>query len=147
MVSYNQKKQNKEVILMANYKVNNTAKTIRAIVSELTEKELNAVNNFLKLGYKLKPVESLEKKDSKESVSKFSAKEVQKYLEEHGTEEQKERYWKAYNKPVMDKETGKQKKYTKTTDSHKEGELKVAGHIAGLQEFKKDFPDYGKDND
>lgn len=147
MVSYNQKKQNKEVILMANYKVNNTAKTIRAIVSELTEKELNAVTNFLKLGYKLKPVESLEKKDSKESVSKFSAKKVQEYLEKNGTEEQKERYWKAYKQPVIDKETGEQKTYTKDTKSHKKGELKVAGHIAGLQEFRKDFPDYGKEND
>ena len=107
--------------------------TIYANIPALTERELKTVKNYRELGYKLVPIK--EKKEEKPKDSKFTAKAIQAFLEEKGTKEQNKIYWEKYNAPVIDKETGEQKKY-------KNGKARVKGHIATIRWFKNEFPDY-----
>lgn len=116
----------------ANYHV--VGNRVFAKVAKLTEEELAAVKNYILLGYELVDSKEKEKKPINEL---FTAKAIQSYLEEKGTKEQQKIYWEKFNSPVIDKNTGEQKKY-------KNGKAKVKGHIATLQWFKTEFPNYGK---
>ena len=123
---------------MANYEVNNKKMTIKAVIAKLTEEELRVVKNYTVLGYKLNPVETLEK-------ANYSREAVEKYIEENGTKEQLEEFKKKCNEPVLDKD-GNPKKYNKDTKNHKKDDIKTKGYINGLQWFKNEFEDYEKNN-
>lgn len=114
---------------MANYTLE--GKKVIAKVASLSEKELQAVKNYLALGYELVEFKK-EKKDPQEA---FKAKTIQVWLDENATKAQKKEYWDRFNAPVIDKNTGKQK-------TKKDGTPKVKGHVATLAWFKKEFPNY-----
>lgn len=118
---------------MANYKVE--GKKVIAKVALLSEKELAAVKNYIALGYTLEEYKA-EKKASKEA---FKAETIQKWLKEHGTEEQQKKYWELFNAPVLDKVTGEPLK-------KKDGTNRVKGHVATFAWFKKEFPKYVAEN-
>lgn len=119
---------------MANYKVE--GKKVIAKVALLSEKELAAVKNYIALGYTLEEYKS-EKKAPKEA---FKAETIQKWLKEHGTEEQQKKYWELFNDPVLDKVTGEPLK-------KKDGTNRVKGHVATFAWFKKEFPKYVAENE
>lgn len=119
---------------MANYKVE--GKKVIAKVALLSEKELVAVKNYIALGYTLEEYKS-EKKAPKEA---FKAETIQKWLKEHGTEEQQKKYWELFNAPVLDKVTGEPLK-------KKDGTNRVKGHVATFAWFKKEFPKYVAENE
>lgn len=114
---------------MANYTIE--GKNVVAKVSQLTEKELKSVKNYLALGYTL--VEY--KKPKKEPKEAFKAATIQEWLKENATKAQQEEYWERFNSPVIDKDT-KQPKVKKN------GEPRIRGHVATLAWFKKTFPKY-----
>ena len=113
---------------MANYRV--VGETVYAKIADLDEKELRAVINYKKLGYKI--VEPKEKKEPKEA---FKAETIQKWLEENATKEQIKTYWEKYNAPVIDKSTKEPKR-------NSNGEIKKKGHVATFSWFKATFPNY-----
>lgn len=114
---------------MTNYKVKD-GKVI-AKVAELSEKELQAVKNYIALGYTLEEF----KKEKKEPNEAFKAATIQSWLEENGTKAQQKAYWDMFNAPVIDPKTKLPKK-------KKDGTKKVKGHVATLAWFKKEFPNY-----
>ncbi len=114
---------------MANYKLE--GKKVIAKVAALSEKELQAVKNYMALGYVLEEY----KKEKKEPQELFKAATIQKWLDENGTKAQKKEYWDKFNAPVIDKATGEAK-------LKKDGTKKVKGHVATLAWFKKEFPNY-----
>lgn len=114
---------------MANYTLD--GKKVIAKVATLSEKELQAVKNYLALGYVLEEY----KKEKKEPKEKFKAVTIQKWLDENGTKAQKKEYWDRFNAPVIDKDTGKPK-------LKKNGTPKIKGHVATIAWFKKEFPSY-----
>lgn len=114
---------------MANYKLE--GKKVIAKVALLSEKELQAVKNYIALGYTL--VEY--KKEKKEPQELFKAITIQKWLEENATKAQQKKYWELYNAPVIDKVTNEPK-------YKKDGTIKNKGHVATLSWFKKTFPNY-----
>lgn len=113
---------------MANYRV--VGETVYAKIADLDEKELRAVINYKKLGYKI--VEPKEKKEPKEA---FKQETIQKWLEENATKEQIKTYWEKYNAPVIDKSTKEPKR-------NSNGEIKKKGHVATFSWFKATFPNY-----
>lgn len=114
---------------MANYKVE--GKKVIAKVADLSEKEMQAVKNYLALGYELEEY----KKVKKAPQEAFKADTIKKWLEENGTKAQMEEYKKRFEAPVIDKKTNKPK-------LKKDGTPKVKGHVATLAWFKKEFPNY-----
>ena len=147
-----------------------SGKKVIAEVEKLTEKELNAVKNFLALGYEL--IEKPKEEKSREvKNTKLTFEEVKKYVEENGTEEQKKAYWEKFNTQSKNKngellfyendvfeveeyftteENGKTKRHTKVVrDSngekiiiHRKGEKRINGHIGTLRWFSETFPEY-----
>ena len=79
----------------------------------------------------------IKKKAPKEA---FKAETIQKWLKEHGTEEQQKKYWKLFNAPVLDKVTGEPLK-------KKDGTNRVKGHVATFAWFRKEFPQYVAENE
>lgn len=109
-----------------NYKI--VGNKIIAKVGNLTDKEVAAVKNYIKLGFEL------EEPKKKEPNPAFKKEAIQKYLEDKGTKEQQAKYEELFNQPILD-EDGKQV-YTK------DGKPRVKGHIATLSWFKETFPKY-----
>lgn len=133
---------------------------IIANVKSLTEAELKAVKNYISLGFEL--VEGAIKTEKKKANEDYTEEIVRKNVDEYGTKEEKKTYEDLYNKPVIDKNTGKKKVYEndvydydivvnngKTTRKtkydengnkiikHKKGEEKKQGHIATLKWYKE----------
>jgi len=129
------------------YDVDNINKIINAEIISLTEKEKKEINNYLYFGYVLKNVEKEKKhKLTQEEKDKnpFSEKRIQEFLEQKATKEQQKKYWEIYNEQATSNKTGELLVYKKDTKDkkHKAGEPRVKGHIATLQWFKKEFPNY-----
>ena len=62
------------------YTVDTTTKEIKAIVSELSEKEIQAVNNYMALGFTLIPTEPQKKEKSNKGL--FTKAQIMKYIKE-----------------------------------------------------------------
>lgn len=109
--------------MKGNYIIDSKKMIITAKVGSLTEKQTKKIRNYIALGYTLeeyvKPINE-----------KFKKENVIKYLNEHGTEEQKKKFNKVMNEP------------TKKGTLKKDGTPKTKGFVAGLQYFKEQFPDY-----
>lgn len=117
---------------------------IRFNVKDITKGELKTVKKLAEgLGYKLVPIDPPKKE--KEPKPEWTAEAIQKFLEEKGTQEQKDKYWEKFNDPMID-EDGLPVVYKKDSKdkTHKKGEPRVKGHVATLQWFKKEFPKYPK---
>jgi hypothetical protein len=84
-----------------NYVVVNEEKKVYAKIGNLKEEEMKAVLNYKTLGFEVIPYEE-PKKEPKETNSKLTAEAVQKYLKEHGTKEQQNKYWEIYNEQATD---------------------------------------------
>lgn len=130
------------------YEVDNINHIVKAVVVKLSEKELKEIKNYVALGYTLVNIEPPKKKKVTEEDKKnnpFSEQNVKKYLEEHGTEKQKADYYKIYNTQAKDKKTNMPAVYktnSKDQQKFKAGDPKPKGHIATLQWFKNEFPNY-----
>lgn len=125
------------------YEVDSKNKIIRAVIPKLSEKDKKAVKNYIDLGFELIEIEE----PKKEANPAFKEEAVQKFLQEKGTKEQQEQYWKLYNDFQKDSKTGDYIYYTKNSKEgskkpYKKGDKKVRGHIATLHWFKKTFPNY-----
>lgn len=107
-----------------------------ADVAKLNEKELAAVKNYIALGFSL--VEP--KKEKKVAKAEFKAEAIQAWLEENATKAQQAKYWELFNAPV--EKDGEVVCYTKDCKMGKAGDPKKKGHIATLNWFKKEFPNY-----
>lgn len=142
------------------YTIDNDYKQVKAIVADITEREKKEIKNYIDLGYTLIPQDRPKKKKQTEEEKKanpFSQKNIQNYLENNATKEQQKQYWNIYNEQAIDKKTQQPAVYK--TDSKEEkdkagniiyekgqkfkkGDPKPKGHIATLQWFKIEFPDY-----
>ena len=143
------------------YTVDNKNKIVRAYIARLTEKEKKEIKNYLDLGYTLiaeeEPVkrtltkeereEEQKQKEKEQKENPFSEINIQKFLKEKATQEQQKNYWELYNEQAKDKKTNLPAVYK--TDSKKNskkqfkaGDPKPKGHIATLQWFKTEFPNY-----
>lgn len=126
------------------YEINNNTKTISANMGILNDKDLKIIKNYVAIGYTLNPIEP-EKKvvkiatDEERAKNPYSAVNIQKYLEEEGTDKQKADYWKLYNAPLKNNAC-----YQKDSKDgkHKAGEPRFKGHVGTLKWFKESFPDY-----
>lgn len=114
--------------MKTNYEINSKAKTITVKMGSITPKQLKLVKNYVELGYKL--IEYV-----KPTNDKFKKETIKNFLDQNGTKEQIAKYNELYNTPQIDKDTKKQK-------LTKAGKPMVKGHIATLQWFKKEFPNY-----
>ena len=117
--------------------------TIRFDAKNITKAEAKAVKKLADLfNYKLVPYIPEIKKEPKEI---WTAAAVQKFLEENGTKAQQKQYWDKFNAPMLD-DAGKPVVYKNDSKDgrHKKGETRVKGHVATMQWFKKEFPNYGK---
>lgn len=72
-------------------------------LEQLTDKDMAAVKNAVALGLELVPYVK-PKKEPKDTNSKLTAEAVQKYLKEHGTKEQQNKYWEIYNEQATNEE-------------------------------------------
>ncbi len=110
------------------YTVDSGRKVVIAKIAKLTTEEVTEVRNYLAFGYELKEPEKVKQ-------PKFGQKAIEAYLEANGTPEQKQKFYDAMEKTVIDTETEEPK-------LKKDGTPKKAGFIAGLKYFKGQFPDY-----
>lgn len=111
---------------------------VYADIAKLTEKELATVKNYKELGY-----EVLEKvAEKKEPKEDFKAENVQKWLKKNATEEQQAKYWELFNKPYIDKKTGKQVILKKDGKTGKKGTPRVCGHVATLSWLSETFEEF-----
>lgn len=133
---------------------------IIANVKSLTEAEMKAVKNYIGLGFEL--VEGVIKTEKKPTNDDYVEETVRKNVYKYGTTAEQEKYEELYNRPVVDKNTGKKKvyendvydyeeitengktkrrtKYDKNGNKiirHKKGEEKKQGHIATLKWYKE----------
>lgn len=132
------------------YTIDNDNRLVKAIVVDLTEKEKKEVKNYIDLGYTLYAEDRPKKKkltDEEKAKNPFSEKNIQAFLKQNGTQEQQKEYWRLYKEQATDKKTGLPAVYK--TDSKKnsatqfkKGDPKPKGHIATLQWFKNEFPNY-----
>ena len=112
--------------------------------AKITVKEMKQMKKLAEgLGYSIIPVAE----EKKEKNPLWTAAAIQQFIEENGTKKQKDDYWAKFNEPMKDKETGEPITYKHDTKDgkHKAGDIRVKGHVATLQWFKKEFPNYGKD--
>lgn len=141
-------------------------KKIIANVGALTENELNAIKNYIALGYELTEGKvNVSNENDKKPNEEWTEDAIRKFIEKNGTKEQKETYDNLYNAPTKDKavykndvyktieftdESGKKHKRTEYDEKgnkiiiHKAGEPRKQGHVGTLAWFKRTFPNYGK---
>ena len=123
-----------------NYKI--VGEEIRFDVNKITKGELKTIKKLAEgLGYKLVPI--VPEKVKKEPKAEWTAEAIQKFLDEKATKEQQKKYWAKFNEPMTD-DNGEPVVYKKDSKDgeHKAGEPRVKGHVATLQWFKKEFPEY-----
>lgn len=123
------------------YEVNNETKVINANMRILSDNDLRVLKNYVAIGYTINPIESKKQKvqiatEEEKALNPFSAMNIQKYLEEEGTKEQQDEYWKLFNARL--KNNACYKKDTKD-GKHKAGEPRVKGHINTLKWFKENL--------
>lgn len=132
------------------YTVDYEKEIIKVVIERLTEKQIKEVKNFKDLGFKIIPVEPPKKKKPTEEEkikNPFSEKNIKKFLEDKGTKDQLKKYFEIYNQQAIDKETGfpavyKSNSKPNSPKKFKIGDPKPKGHIATLQWFKTEFPNY-----
>ena len=123
-----------------NYKI--VGEEIRFDVNKITKGELKTIKKLAEgLGYKLVPI--VPEKVKKEPKAEWTAEAIQKFLDEKATKAQQKEYWAKFNEPMTD-DDGEPVVYKKDSKDgkHKAGEPRVKGHVATLQWFKKEFPEY-----
>ena len=126
------------------YEVNNEERVVNAKMHLLNDEDLRVLKNYVAIGYSINPVEPKKQKvviasDEEKALNPYSAMNVQKFIEEKGTEEQKKKYWELFNTRL--KNNAVYKDDTKD-GKHKKGEPRVKGHIYTLKWFKDTFKDY-----
>ncbi len=108
------------------YTVDTTTKEIKAIVGELSEKELQAVNNFMALGFTLVPVEAPKKEKSNKGV--FTKAQILKYIKENKLDFDFEALMK---EPCENPKPTKRKRKVPPTK----------GYVYALKEFRDKYED------
>ena len=141
---------------MEHYRIDHSRKIIRAIIELLTDAEIEVINKYLKLGYKLKnvkefkaPMTKAEREAAKEEAKKkpFSHESIVAFLKKQD-KAHLDKYWSIFNEPSTNKD-GTIRRYKKDLEKndvliHKAGDVIVKGHVATLRWFKETFPEYGK---
>ncbi|MBQ9792122.1 MAG: hypothetical protein IJW32_00070 [Clostridia bacterium] len=135
------------------YEIKSSLKKIIVDVERMTDEDKKIIMNYKDFGYTIEPkikekkkvhIPSLEEKQK----NPYSEINIRKFLEDKGTEEQREQYNKLYNDLMKDKITQDVVKYKKDVKDdngniiHKAGEKRVKGHVHTLKWFKETFPDY-----
>ena len=129
---------------MANYEIKGNQ--IIAKMDRLTQKEIKEIRNFVSLfGYKVVTYEApkltkAEKEENKKRLSEEqknnprSKQNIEKYLKDNGTEEQKKKFKDIQNEIATD-EQGNPKTY-------KNGKPIKKGFMGAYRYFKEQFPEY-----
>lgn len=111
--------------MKTSYEVNEANKTIVVNMKRVSDKQLDIIQKYLKLGYKL-----VEYKPTKNND--YTAETIAEVLENRT--ELKDLFDSICKELVYDKETGKTKKKKKDSE-----ELKTKGHIAGVKWYKQNI--------
>lgn len=122
------------------YEIIPEREVIRFDVDKITQAEMKKIKKLAKgFGYALEPYTA-----EKEKNEAFTEKAIREFLADKP--KQLKIYEEKYNAPQIDKKTGKPVllKNDSKDGKRKAGEPRVKGHVATLQWFKKEFPDYGK---
>ena len=108
------------------YEVDTKKKEVKAIVSELSEKEIQAVNNYMALGFSLVPVDPPKKGKSNKGI--FTKAQILKFIKE--------------NKIDFDFE-GKMNELCENPKptKRKRKEPPKKGYVYALKEFRNEYED------
>lgn len=129
---------------MANYEIKGNQ--IIAKMDRLTQKEIKEIKNYVSLfgytivNYEAPKLTKAEKEENKKLLAEkqknnpHSKQNLEKYLKENGTEEQKKRFKDIQNEIATD-EQGNPKTY-------KNGNPIKKGFIGAYRYFKEEFPEY-----